>query len=530
MSTDRESAIAAAIDTAGEFRDPLDELVERATSDAGAPFEEEAVKLLQQTLRQTPADYERTIEKLRAAKVRIGSLEKLIKAQPDSSGSEGQSGDLTWPEDEAWDKPVDGEGLLDDTVRLIERHLVLPDHSAAAIALWVAFSHSLDLWQFSPRLAFISPEKRCGKTTALALLQHLVPRALPAANITPAAVFRTIDAVCPTLLIDEADTFLTGNDELRGVLNCGHNRAAAFVVRLIGDDYRPARFGTWAPVAIAMIGKLPDTLHDRAVVVPLKRKKPSDVIERCRFDRSEEFIALRRKFSRWVNDNRQRLQHWDGEVPSGLHDRAADNWRPLLAIAYVAGGHWPAIARQAALALTDGTDEAESVGVLLLRDIRGLFARHGDRLATQTILDELHNMDDRRWPDWRQGKPITAPQLARLLKPFGITSKTIRLESGQTPKGFKKEVFADAFARYLPDLAATPPQVAENCEKHDNLSRHKEVVQGADVAAQKEKKPQNSGACGGVAAGKGEPGIQDANSSHQEPGDSTRQKAWGTRL
>jgi putative DNA primase/helicase len=396
MTGDTEAQIAAAIDAAEEIRNPLDELVERAATDPGAPFEPDALQLLRETHRHDPAAYERTILRLRTdSDVRIGPLERLIKVQTGSTDAEATSGALEWPEDERWQHRVDGKILLDEAVGLIERHVVLPQHSSQAIVLWIAFSHSLDLWQFSPRLAFVSPEKRCGKTTALAIVQRLVPRPLPAANITSAAVFRTIESACPTLLIDEADTFLTGNDELRGVLNSGHNRATAFVVRTVGEDHQPAKFGTWAPVAIAMIGKLPDTLHDRSIVVPLRRKKPGEIVERCRFDRSEEFDALRRKLRRWVEDARRGLLQWDGDVPASLHDRAADNWWALLAVADAAGGHWPQTARQAAVALSSGGEDAESAAVLLLHDMYVLFAQQGARIPTQTVLAALHAMDER---------------------------------------------------------------------------------------------------------------------------------------
>jgi hypothetical protein len=66
-------------------------------------------------------------------------------------------------------------------------------------------------------------------------------------------------------LIDEADTFLYDNDELRGVLN--GNRKGSTVLRTVGDDHEPRAFATYSACAIAMIGALPDTLHDRAVTL-----------------------------------------------------------------------------------------------------------------------------------------------------------------------------------------------------------------------------------------------------------------------
>jgi hypothetical protein len=82
------------------------------------------------------------------------------------------------------------------------------------------------------------------------------------------------------------------------------------------------------------------------------------------------------------------------------------------------------------------------------------------------------------------------------------------MDSGQTPKGFKRESFNDAFSRYLPDLAATPPQVLENCEKHDNESRHMAAGYGTDVAGNNSEKSQNPAGCGGVAAQQGEKGAE----------------------
>jgi hypothetical protein len=66
----------------------------------------------------------------------------------------------------------------------------------------------------------------------LSVLSRLANRPVAAANISPSAFFRVIEEMRPTLLIDEADTFLRGNDELRGILNAGYTRDTAYVVRV----------------------------------------------------------------------------------------------------------------------------------------------------------------------------------------------------------------------------------------------------------------------------------------------------------
>src|SRR5271167_227951 len=102
------------------------------------------------------------------------------------------------------------------------------------VALWVLFTYLLDAFETSPRLAITAPQKRCGKTTLLSVLYQLTCRPLAAANLTPAVAFRVIEAARPTLLIDETDTFVKENDELRGVFNSGHTRTTAFVIRCQG--------------------------------------------------------------------------------------------------------------------------------------------------------------------------------------------------------------------------------------------------------------------------------------------------------
>ena len=104
--------------------------------------------------------------------------------------------------------------------------------------------------------------------------RHLCRAPLLSGNITPAALFRAIEAWKPTLLIDEADTFAKMNDELRGILNAGHTRDTAFVVRAEGDANEPRLFSTWAPKVVAAIGRLPDTIEDRAIrIVPRRASR-----------------------------------------------------------------------------------------------------------------------------------------------------------------------------------------------------------------------------------------------------------------
>ncbi|MDP2355733.1 MAG: DUF3631 domain-containing protein [Beijerinckiaceae bacterium] len=391
--------------------------------------------------------------------LRAVALDRFVEAERsevDGGGKQGRA--LTLPEPEPWPGPVNGADMLDELSTIVRQHVVLSASAADTVALWVAHTYLICVFGISPRLAITSPEKRCGKTTLLDVLARLVMRPLRTSNATTAAIFRVVEMQQPTLLIDEADTFLKENGELRGILNSGHRRGGA-VLRIVGEDLEPRFFSTYAACAIALIGKLPETLTDRSVAIALRRRRPDEQIEAFRFDRTGLLDRAARRTARWALDHANLVSGIDPAMPADVYNRAADNWRPLLAIADAAGGEWPERARRAVKAAGAGAgDHDQSVRVTLLADIRNMFAERAvDRLASADIIERLVAIEGRPWPEWKAGKPITPTGLARQLAPFGIRPDTLRIES-RTPKGYLLTQFADAFARYLPPETATPPQ------------------------------------------------------------------------
>jgi putative DNA primase/helicase len=184
-------------------------------------------------------------------------------------------------DDAPWPEAVNGGSLLDGLAATYRRYVVLPAGGADTLALWTVHTHALEVATVSPILTLQSPAKRCGKTTTLHILASVVAHALPCSTIRPAAIFRTVERYRPTLILDEADTYLSPqHDDIRGILNSGHTRATAFVIRTAGDDHEPRRFSTWCPKAIALIGALPPTLADRSITLRLQRKALGERVER----------------------------------------------------------------------------------------------------------------------------------------------------------------------------------------------------------------------------------------------------------
>ena len=177
--------------------------------------------------------------------MRVGVLDKEVGKARHTAIDEGGTARI-FPAVEPWPEPVDGAALLNELLTAIQRYIVCARDTAVAVSLWCAFTWLIDRVKVAPLAVITAPEKRCGKTQLLNFIGKVCRRPLVASNISPAAVFRIIEAHNPTLLLDEADSFLKENEELRGVINSGHTRQSAYVIRTVGVDHQPRQFLTWA--------------------------------------------------------------------------------------------------------------------------------------------------------------------------------------------------------------------------------------------------------------------------------------------
>ena len=430
-----------------------------------------------------PVEYDR--ERKAAQKVIGCQLSTLdaevaaLRAPVYAAAPGGQGRPLEWPEPELYDVPVNGSRMLDDLAGVVSDHVELPPEHAAAIALWIVHAWLHDRLEISTFLNITSATKRCGKSLLLEVIAEFVPRPLNVgAALTPAALFRAIEAAEPTLLLDEVDTYLREAPELRGALCGSQRRSSACAIRCVGDDFEPRAFSTWAPKVFAGIGGMPDTVLDRSIVITMERR--SQTSRKLWRDRNPDVIAdVVRKIARWSDDNGGRVVAAFPAVafPAGLHDRARDAWESLLAIGEVAGGEWTGAngraARAAAYIVAAGDgDDGDSARELLIADLRAVFAADDDPTAmtTANILGALNDMEGRPWPEWgRAGKPLTSRGLARLLAGFKVRPGTIRLPGGGTIKGYKRSAFASVWESYV-NLSVTTSQPPVSAAFGDSLS------------------------------------------------------------
>jgi len=332
--------------------------------------------------------------------------------------------------------------LLGRVERFVARFVAAPSqHALVALTLWAAHTHAMGAFESTPRLALLSPEPSSGKTRALEVLETLTPAPLHGLNASTAAIFRTIAAARPTLLLDEVDAIFgragasdPAREDLRALLNAGHRRGAS-IPRCVGPSHEPKRFEVYAAVALAGLGDLPDTLMTRSIVIRMRRRLAGETISPFRVrDATPAGHGLRDELATWCAEIADALADARPVMPEGIEDRNADVWEALLAIADAAGDAWPARARAAAVALAgEAVSNAASLGIRLLGDLRDVFGE-ADRMSTAAILDALCKLEEAPWASLK-GAPLDARGLAWRLGHYGIVSAVVRLPDGRTPRG-----------------------------------------------------------------------------------------------
>jgi hypothetical protein len=381
--------------------------------------------------------------------MRTSVLDKLVDAERKEAEKSKEIDDVI-EQLEPWERSVDGAELLHDAEEILKRHVILPPGGNIVIPLWAMGSYCMDAWQLFPKMLITSPRKRCGKTVLLEAIECIVFRALVSSNISPSAIFRCIDEWAPTLMIDEADTFTKDNDELNGIMNAGHSKRNAAVIRSekVGDTFMPRKFSVWCPQVIAGIGEQRGTMHDRSIHIEMRRKMPGESVMKLPVDAFERQVSIRRRFMRWADDNRLKLT--PVEPPACGNDRAQDNWLPLFTLAHVVGGDWPQKVKTAYLVFNATVDdESGDAGAMMLHDIKEILDnRTAENIFSEDLVGMLILIEDRPWFEWKRGKPLTQNSLAKMLNPYHVKSEVLRI-GGVKKRGYSKSSFTETFARYI---------------------------------------------------------------------------------
>ncbi|HEX4320407.1 MAG TPA: DUF3631 domain-containing protein [Acidobacteriaceae bacterium] len=363
---------------------------------------------------------------------------------------------------------VEAGALLNECRRVLRRYVVLNESQLTVLATWILHTWAFEAAEYTPYLHITAPEKGCGKSRLLEVLEILVRNPERTGGMSAAALMRTVHSDKPTLLLDEVDATFKGNKEvaegLRGILNEGFRRGGN-VRRCVPPNWEVQKFDVFSPKAMAGIGSVPDTVSSRSITIEMRRKLKTERVKTFRMREARiDAIPLIESLLEWSQSEAvEALCNANPSFPEVFTDRQRDVSEPLLALADLAGPGWAEAVRQALSALfSSATSEDTSLGAKLLSDIRSVFCgchdESLDRISSYELAAALREVEGSPWSDWDRGKGFNANSLAKRLKVFHIYPKTIRLLE-RTAKGYMKDDFIEDWNRYLPPMsvqAVTP--------------------------------------------------------------------------
>jgi hypothetical protein len=220
----------------------------------------------------------------------------------------------------------------------------------------------------------------------------------------------------------------------------------------------------YTPIAFAGIDnmRMPDTILSRCIPIRMPKRLEEKIEAFREKDLRQEADALKERLEAFCADRLELARKHTPVLPEGIADRYADKWESLFTVADVADvssnreGVWGAWVRDAALALLldeEGDIEPTENIVLLqhLRYIRDNSEKvYNSNISTKQLLSELHALPEAPWSNYRNGKPLDDLQLARLLKPFKVKSKDVRISRNDKAKGYRFDDLYEHFQRQLP--------------------------------------------------------------------------------
>jgi putative DNA primase/helicase len=361
--------------------------------------------LVEALARKDHSEYDRMrVEVAETLGIRVGTLDDKVAAIRKKRLEPDQGSAVAVEDIEPWAEPVDGAVLLDEMSTAIMSHIAMKDSEADTVALWCVYSHAYELFPVAPRLGIRAATAECGKTETLRRIKRFINRPLECDGLTTAVFFRVIDSSKPTFLLDELDNMLPEDKSaMLGAMNSGYSRKGR-QLRCVGDNNEVRAFRTFAPFVYAMVGKPTGTFDSRTIAIELRRATPEKArtLLSLEDDGAEDkrLSNIGRKAARWAGENRDELANVRPDM-GALVNRPAMNWRPLYAVAELAGGNWPARARKAAEAASRVHGE-QDIKAELIVDIRAIMdANSGvEEWPSAALAESLAKLEGRPWAEF----------------------------------------------------------------------------------------------------------------------------------
>jgi hypothetical protein len=390
-----------------------------------------------------------TTSKAGLSPVNIGArpLYHYIEKSIGSASSEPTSGDARLH------IPVD---VVQVVRAFIRRFVVLQSADIELlIALWVIHTYAIDCASYTPYLHITGPTPECGKSRLLEVLEVLVHNPWLTGGSSKSSLMRTLQATHPTLLLDEADTALSQDDDsLTNILNNGFQRGKAVSVsdKDAAGNWTPTRFDVFGPKAISGIDDIRDTIATRCIRIPMEPRQKNQTVDRFRpLKIAGEATAIRQSISdALTGDVRNYLASVEPDMPEELKDRQQDVLEPLMAIADAAG--IGSEARSAAVTvMLAAKAERDDPKLDLLQDIQEYLSERPELtsfVTTEGLVGYLNAQKHRRWPTI---SPIglTDHRLGKMLRSFKVDTNGRTTINGKKYRGYQRKQLEQVIAKYL---------------------------------------------------------------------------------
>lgn len=371
--------------------------------------------------------------------------------------------------------------LLWEQLEKIDKYVVAPTSYKIIAASLVPVTYVFSASPFLPLLVFTSPEAECGKTAFLTVLLWSVYRPISSGFLSSAGMFRWIDELKGTVVLDEMRT-LEEDPNARSFFNMGFNNSGHPVdtPTIRRSDPKKGvnlKFGVNYCKILGGIGSYltTDTLS-RSFVIPMQRAFPDELTKITDYAliEPEEFGDLQRKYMAWrevyLTQFRALARTTLREMPSDIHGRNRQRCCPSFTIGRIARDGWDSLIEKAARRVLQkalpGVDTR--FPRRLLRDLYNFAERqlrlrmagrptviiHNDRqnrdfILTDDLLKAMWALKESPWRAWgKTRKMLNAEDLYWLVRDYGIDGSERLKKDHRDLRGLYVDTIFKAFERY----------------------------------------------------------------------------------
>lgn len=338
--------------------------------------------------------------------------------------------------------------------KFINRYCIFSDQSyALPLSLWILSTFIHTDFDSLAYLCITASTKRAGKTRCAEIISFVCSNPVSSGALTPAAIYKQINEVHPTIFFDEAETLNSeAASTMRAILNMGYRKGSK-VQRMKGEQVM--EYDVYCPKVFILIGDVNDTLKDRSIIIRMKRADADQIPQRFVYEVAKtEGAEIRSELAEAIEENHSLLYEnfVNFKGIEFLSDRDEEIWSPMFVICQTL---FPERMKELERIATDITAE-KTVDSATYRSLLGEgveekarddeFARrlladmataiNGEKhIPTMQLIERLHAIPTAPWRKYR-GEGLNPHNLGDMMDRFHVQPKNLKIGK-KVLKGYK---------------------------------------------------------------------------------------------